>query len=211
MTIWGFVIPIVCYFWPYQIMSDIWVRTQHHIKNLKPNFLKSNDGYLIGIWWALFVISALIGKVILKTVFKDETIDELITSLNKNTGSNNSTDLLVNKVMNQTHSSDNISQPVIDKTQKINKPYQTVNMSIDDTLKILKRNYSQYANSSLMNNHKDTGDVKIMKKRPPCSKTASFLCYGAFARQFPHCLFIFLNFFPKMDLSYSVYIQSTVR
>ena len=80
MTIWGFVIPIVCYFWPYQIMSDIWVRTQHHIKNLKPNFLKSNDGYLIGIWWALFVISAIIGKVILRTVFKDETIDELMIS-----------------------------------------------------------------------------------------------------------------------------------
>ncbi len=80
LAVWSFIIPIVCYFWPYQIMSDIWDQTQYHIKKFKSEFIPRTDKYLLYIWWALFIFSNLVGRILLRSVFKDETIDELIAS-----------------------------------------------------------------------------------------------------------------------------------
>lgn len=80
LAVWSFIIPIVCYFWPLQIMNDIWDRTQYHIKNVDKNYKMRKDKFLIGIWWTLFVISVLVGNILFRTIFKDETLEEMIVS-----------------------------------------------------------------------------------------------------------------------------------
>ena len=51
---WSWFIPIYNFFAPYQIMKEIWIKTQKsYTENLKP----TNN--LIGMWWGAWVISAI--------------------------------------------------------------------------------------------------------------------------------------------------------
>lgn len=80
MAVWSWFIPIIVLFRPVQIMNEIWTETQEKIKKLDPSYAIKNGGVIIGIWWTLFIISNFIGRYILKTAFKTETIAQLIES-----------------------------------------------------------------------------------------------------------------------------------
>ena len=50
------------------------------IKQFDPTYVMKNGELIIGLWWALFIISNFIGRYVLKTAFKQDTIEQLIES-----------------------------------------------------------------------------------------------------------------------------------
>ena len=78
MAVWTWFIPIISFFRPVQIMSEIWTETQEKIKKLDASYIKKNGGLIIGLWWTLFILSNFIGRYVLKTAFKQDTIEQLI-------------------------------------------------------------------------------------------------------------------------------------
>lgn len=78
MAVWTWFIPIIVLFRPFQIMKEIWTETQASIKKFDPNYVLLNGGIFIGVWWTLFIISNFLGRYILKSAFKTETIEQLI-------------------------------------------------------------------------------------------------------------------------------------
>lgn len=79
-AVWCWIIPFVSLFKPAQIMSQIWKETQASIKKYDPSYSIKHGGILIGIWWTLFIISNFVGRYILKTAFKQDTIEQMISS-----------------------------------------------------------------------------------------------------------------------------------
>lgn len=77
-AVWSWFVPILVLFKPVQIMSEIWTKTQEKIKELDSSYYFKRGGLIIGLWWGLFIISNVVGRYVLKSVFKDETIEELI-------------------------------------------------------------------------------------------------------------------------------------
>ena len=80
MSVLSCVNPIIFFFRPLQIMNELWSETQTRIIALNKNYVSKSGGVVIGIWWFLFILSNFVGKYLLKTAFKDETLDELISS-----------------------------------------------------------------------------------------------------------------------------------
>ncbi|WP_299895252.1 DUF4328 domain-containing protein [uncultured Aquimarina sp.] len=78
MAVWTWFIPIISFFRPVQIMSEIWTETQEKIKKFDASYIKKNGGLIIGLWWTLFILSNFIGRYVLKTAFKQDTIEQLI-------------------------------------------------------------------------------------------------------------------------------------
>ncbi len=80
MAVWCWIIPIIWFFRPVQIMNEIWRETQLAIKKFDNSYLSRSGAILIGFWWAIFILSNFIGRYILKTAFKEDTIEQLIES-----------------------------------------------------------------------------------------------------------------------------------
>lgn len=78
MAVWTWFIPFIVLFRPVQIMNEIWKETQEKIKKLDTSYTIKSGGLIIGLWWALFIISNFIGKYVFRTAFKNETIEQLI-------------------------------------------------------------------------------------------------------------------------------------
>jgi hypothetical protein len=78
MAVWSWFIPFINLFRPVQIMNEIWTETQEKIKKLDSEYHYKSGRLIIGFWWTLFIISNFIGRYVLKTAFKDETIEQLI-------------------------------------------------------------------------------------------------------------------------------------
>ncbi len=78
MAVWAWFIPIVWFYRPVQIMNEIWIETQEKIKEFDPTYVMKSGGLIIGSWWTLFIISNFIGRYVLNTVFKQDTIQQLI-------------------------------------------------------------------------------------------------------------------------------------
>ncbi len=79
-SIWSWIVPIVSLWYPPQIMTEIWTETGEQAKKLKGSFEMPDTKFMIGIWWALFIIDNILGRILMKSVFKDETLPELIRS-----------------------------------------------------------------------------------------------------------------------------------
>jgi len=73
-------VPIISLFRPYQIMKEMWIETSKLIKLKTPDFNINNSTLIIGLWWALWIISNYIGNYVLKNAFKAGTIDDLLNS-----------------------------------------------------------------------------------------------------------------------------------
>ena len=80
MAVWSFVIPIISLYRPYKIAKEIVVETRKKLNELTSDYKSQTNLSIIGVWWALFLITNYIGQFSLKSVFKDDTIDQLITS-----------------------------------------------------------------------------------------------------------------------------------
>lgn len=80
MAIWTWFIPIIWFYRPVQIMKEIWEETQEKIKTFDQAYVIKSGGLLIALWWTLFIISNFIVRYLLKTAFKQDTIEQLIES-----------------------------------------------------------------------------------------------------------------------------------
>lgn len=78
MAVWAWFIPLVWFYIPVQIMYEIWKETQEKIKKYDPTYVMKSGALIIGLWWTLFIISNFIGRYVLQTVFKQDTIEQLI-------------------------------------------------------------------------------------------------------------------------------------
>lgn len=80
MAVWTWFIPIISFYRPVQIMNEIWTATQERIKKFDPTYVIQSGGLIIGLWWTFFILSNFIGRYVLKTAFKQDTIEQLIES-----------------------------------------------------------------------------------------------------------------------------------
>jgi len=77
MPLWSWFIPLANVFVPALIMNEIWIRTREGIKDLIGTYVEPSGKYLLGLWWFLYVMSALFNYHFLKNV-ADETTEELM-------------------------------------------------------------------------------------------------------------------------------------
>ncbi len=77
-TIWGWVVPIMNLFRPVQMMNEIWDRTQEKLGSFDYRNNVVRDGLLIGSWWTLHIINSFISRYVMKTAFKEDTLEQLI-------------------------------------------------------------------------------------------------------------------------------------
>jgi len=78
MALWAWFIPIVWFYRPVQIMNEIWTEIQEKIKKVDPSYVMKSGRLIIALWWALFILSTFIGRYLIKTAFKQDTIEQLI-------------------------------------------------------------------------------------------------------------------------------------
>ena len=67
-------VPIISLYRPYQIMKEMWNKTSRLI-NEKTNKRIENSTIMIGIWWTLWIVSNYLGSFLLRSSFKDDTIE----------------------------------------------------------------------------------------------------------------------------------------
>jgi hypothetical protein len=79
-------VPIVCLYRPYHIMLELWNKTTDLVE--QKNKAEGTEGderfrfstRLVGTWWSLWILSNVIGRVMLRKAFDNATIDNLISS-----------------------------------------------------------------------------------------------------------------------------------
>ncbi len=77
-AIWSFVIPIISWWYPYTMATEIDEKMNRFLNLTKPGYLPAAIGWFIGIWWAFFILRN-IANLILNYI-EEETIDELIVA-----------------------------------------------------------------------------------------------------------------------------------
>lgn len=81
MAVWGFIIPFISLFKPPQIMKEIWLKSQQYIIIRRADYPIRRTNYLIGLWWAIFIIINFVGRFAIRSAFKEnDSIDGLIGS-----------------------------------------------------------------------------------------------------------------------------------
>ncbi|TDE41797.1 DUF4328 domain-containing protein [Flavobacterium rhamnosiphilum] len=70
-------VPIICLYRPNQIMKELYQETQSLLSKKNENYAQNLTTHSIGWWWALWIISSLLGQFIFRYSLKAETIDEL--------------------------------------------------------------------------------------------------------------------------------------
>lgn len=78
MALWSWFIPVVNLFRPVQIKYEIWTETQWQIKQRDASYQIKNGNLLLTIWWTLFILSNLAGRLALRAAFKEDTVNHLI-------------------------------------------------------------------------------------------------------------------------------------
>ena len=80
MAVWAWFIPIIWFFRPVQIMKEIWTETQEKIRKFDSSYVIKSGGFIIGLWWTLYIVSNFLGRYVLKAAFKQDTIEQIIES-----------------------------------------------------------------------------------------------------------------------------------
>jgi len=73
-------VPVLNLFRPYQIMRELYVETKESLKenNITPS--ADLNMAVVGLWWTLWVVSAIAGQVSLRISLNAESVDQLINS-----------------------------------------------------------------------------------------------------------------------------------
>lgn len=78
-AIWGFVVPIISWWYPYIYAAEINEKMDRFLKGAKTNYIPISIGWAIGLWWAFYLISNVIINFTILSLNED-TIEELITA-----------------------------------------------------------------------------------------------------------------------------------
>ncbi len=80
MAVWSFCIPIVSLYRPYKITKEIVKKTRNILTEILPEYKSASKQTILEFWLALFLIANYVGQFALKSIFKDDTIEQMITS-----------------------------------------------------------------------------------------------------------------------------------
>jgi hypothetical protein len=69
-------VPIIALFRPYQIMKEMWVETSKLINNTSTTIIKNDRTAIIGVWWALWIITNYVANYVLKATVKGDTVTD---------------------------------------------------------------------------------------------------------------------------------------
>lgn len=79
MTLWAWIMPLICLWRPCNIMNEIDFKTQMAILKLNPNFGVKRNQFLIQSWWVLYIVSNFLGRYFIKHMFdEDQTVEGII-------------------------------------------------------------------------------------------------------------------------------------
>lgn len=73
-------IPIVSLWKPYQLMKEMWEKTNGLINSRTNGALEIRSTAIIGAWWTLWIVSNFVGNYVSRTAFKAESLQNLINS-----------------------------------------------------------------------------------------------------------------------------------
>ncbi len=79
-VIWSFAIPFYNLYRPYQIAKEILVKMVSYLNRRNPDNRLTYSTTILGFWWACFLISNVFNRFAFKSAFKDNTIDQIVTS-----------------------------------------------------------------------------------------------------------------------------------
>lgn len=81
---WCWFIPILNLFRPYQIMMELYRRTDQYLSERRPDYQPALDYQKVGWWWGFWVLSSILGQIVFRTSIRAEDIDSLtmVTVLN---------------------------------------------------------------------------------------------------------------------------------
>ncbi|MBB2145504.1 DUF4328 domain-containing protein [Pedobacter sp. LMG 31464] len=71
-------VPIICLYRPYQIMKELFLKSADVLEEKTGSYTSPNTSKL-GVWWALWIISNLIGQFVFRSSLRAESIDEIMT------------------------------------------------------------------------------------------------------------------------------------
>jgi len=73
--------PIIGLYRPYQIMKELYSETKKLLTQHKlDKFARGLSSSLLGLWWTLWIISAILGQVVFRYTVSAEVVDEMITA-----------------------------------------------------------------------------------------------------------------------------------
>lgn len=78
MVVWAWFIPFVSLYRPVQIMNELWTETQEKLVQLDTSHTGANGDFLIGVWWVLFLVGAVIGNFLLQVLFNLNSINDIM-------------------------------------------------------------------------------------------------------------------------------------
>lgn len=71
-------IPVISWFRPYQIMKEMWEKITILIQEKDSRYFGTLGTGVLGLWWALWIISNVIGNIVIRTSFKSDTVESLL-------------------------------------------------------------------------------------------------------------------------------------
>ncbi|WP_018344346.1 DUF4328 domain-containing protein [Cytophaga aurantiaca] len=73
-------VPVICLFRPYQIMQELYKKTQKYLSKKGVAIHTNFSTAYLGVWWALWIIANLIGHIAFRLSMSAATIDEFVSS-----------------------------------------------------------------------------------------------------------------------------------
>jgi hypothetical protein len=80
MAFWGFVIPILNLFKPYQMMKEVWHKTQQTTRDINDEYEHSQSAGFILIWWLCFVVLRFVNQISVRMNLKAETYEDFASN-----------------------------------------------------------------------------------------------------------------------------------
>lgn len=72
-------VPFLNFFRPYQIMKELYTESRSFLQRREVSFTHLSSTTAVGVWWALWIISGVLGQFVFRYTLKADTIDEMIT------------------------------------------------------------------------------------------------------------------------------------
>ena len=64
LSVWSFYIPILCLYWPFKAVAEIWKASQPDVANTGENWKRLPTPLIIPIWWILFIGAGILSRII---------------------------------------------------------------------------------------------------------------------------------------------------
>jgi len=73
-SVWGFIIPIVNLFRPYQVMSELW-KASEIVAGTDDPWAKKPTRLIVGVWFAILILDTIVGRLASSRTF--DTIEHV--------------------------------------------------------------------------------------------------------------------------------------